>query len=94
MGLTEPTVIEEKKAAPSAMEHVFAVNTHIDPTEDMACTVVESISDNTEHKLRPSSITVVRSLPNSRSDIGQELADLGVVTKAEIEAMLQSSLNN
>lgn len=65
--MTESTVTVGKEAAPSFMEPFVAVHTVTRAAEDMGGTVVESNSDDTEHKSKPPSKTVVNPSPNTRS---------------------------
>lgn len=56
----------------------------------MAGTVIESNSDVILYKVQTPVKTVVKSSPHWRSEIESVPADLGVVKKADIEAIVES----
>lgn len=67
------------------MEHVLATQIVTKAADDMLGAVVESYSDDTEHKPQMPSKSVVKSSSDTRGEIGRELADVGVMTKAEVD---------
>lgn len=60
--------------------------------EDMDGTVVESDSNASEQKQKPTSKFVVELPSNMKSEIERALDDHGVGTKTDVEAIVQSSL--
>lgn len=74
------------------MERSLPVHISTRAAENMAGTVVQSDSDDTEHKLQHPSKTIVKSLPDTRSKTAQLSADLGVMTKNDVEAIVKSHL--
>lgn len=90
--LTEPVVTAGEEAAPSFMERVLELHTVTCAAEDMAATVVESGSDDTQHKPQPPSKTVVMSSPDTRSEMEHALADAGFMTNADVEAIVEIRL--
>lgn len=77
-------------AAASFMKCCLVRHTITGAAEDMTGTVVESDSDNIEHKLQSLSKTVVKSLSDMRSEIAHVLANIGVMTKADVEEIVES----
>lgn len=74
------------------MKPFLGVQTARCATEYMVGTTVESDSDDTKHKSQPSLKAVGRSPPEMRIKIADLLDSLGVMTKADAEAMLESHL--
>lgn len=60
------------------MEHVSAVHTVTRAAEDMDGTIVESESDDTEHKPQRPLKYFIKSSSDTRSKITYELADISV----------------
>lgn len=90
--LIESAVTVIKEAEPSFIAHVLAAHTVTSAAGDIPGTVVNSNSVDTYHKPQPPLKTVLKSLPDKRSKIKLVLADLGVVTKSNVEEIVESPL--
>lgn len=75
------------------MEHALTVYTVTLAAEYMTGEVLESFSDDTEHKPQRRSKTIVQSSPGKESEIEHVMADLGFITKADdVSAIFKSCL--
>lgn len=87
--LLEPAFLNGKEGFLLLMKRVLAVHTVTRTAEDMAGTVVEIYSDDMEHKLQPLSISVAKSLSDVKSESECVLADYGIMTKTDVEAIVE-----
>lgn len=76
------------------MEHVLMMHKITSAAEVMAGTVVYSGSKDNEHKLQLASKTVVRLSSDTINATAHVLGDVGVMTKAYIELVVDSHLPN
>lgn len=90
--LLEPAATSTKEAAWLFIERVRADYTVTVAAEDFAGTVVESGSDVIKHKTQQLSKPVVKPLSDTRSEIKRVLAYLGVVTKNDVEVIVETRL--
>lgn len=88
----ELAVMTNKKTAPSFVERVMSVHTITMDSKYMAGNVVESDYDAPSYKPKPSLKTLDKLLCGMRSEIELALADLGVVTKADVEIIVANRL--
>lgn len=86
--LLEPAATATKDVAPSFSERLLVAHTVMSTVEGMTRSVVESDFDNTENKPQPPSMFVAKSSTDTRSEIERILADLGIVTKAEVQSIV------
>lgn len=82
-----------KDAALSCMECVLPAHTVNRAPEDMKGTVAKSDSDAFEHKLELHLWSAVKLWSDLRRKIERVLVSLSVVTKTEVEAIVETSLN-
>lgn len=61
-------------------------------SEDMADTVAESDSNATDNKPQPLSKCVVKPLSDTESETEHTVADLGVVSRSNLEAFVENTL--
>lgn len=76
--MTEPAVFAAKEVALFFMDFVLTVHTVNGATEDIAGTVVETDSDDAEHKLQLTSKSVVKFSIDIRGEVEHILDDLSV----------------
>lgn len=89
--LHEPAVTSNKERASSVMKRVMAGPTVTRASKETG-TLVESVSDTTNYKLQPPSTSVARLLSNITSEIEPVWADLGILLKTNVEAIVENSL--
>lgn len=92
MALREHSVMTNKKMAPSFIERVMAVHTVTTGDGDMAGTVIKSDSDTTNYKLQPTSKSIITLASDTRSKIERAFADVSVLTKTDVERMVENRL--
>lgn len=74
------------------MERVMGVHTVKRANEYMGCNIVETDSDATDYKLQQQVESISKLSPNRKSEIQRALADLGVVMRTKVEAILENRL--
>lgn len=92
--LLEPAAKTVKEVDPSFMKRMLATSTINRATEDMTGTVIDSDSDTFEYKQLQLPKSFVKPLSDTRSDILRVLANLGVVMKTDVEAIVKTRLAN
>lgn len=85
----EPSVSAGKEVALSFIKHVLAGHRVTSAADDMSGTVVESKYDNAEHTPHPPSKTVVKASHHTINESKDVRDDLGVMTKADVEALIE-----
>lgn len=74
------------------MERMMAAHAITNVSKDMAVTVVRSYFDATYYKLQPTSKFVINLQSYIRSRVQHALADLHVLTKTNVEPIVQTPL--
>lgn len=90
--LPEPAAKTARETVPSRVEPILVVHTVNMATKDVDGTAVESDSDATEHKLQPPSKSVPKLSLDTRRGIKRVLADLNVVKRIDVEAIVENRL--
>lgn len=74
------------------MKLVFLGNTNTSAAQNMAGSAIKSHIDDTQHKLQLPSKNLIKSSRSTRSKIEHELAELCVMTKAEVAVIVESTV--
>lgn len=90
--LQEPTTRAGKETAPWFLERLIAAHTVTKGNGDTADTVVKCDSEVTDYKLQPRWKSVFELPYDVRSKIERALAYLGVVTRNDVEGILEKHL--
>lgn len=90
--LKEPAITIGNGTALSFIGCFLAVHTVMHAAKGMSGAFVKSGSDDNEHKARPSSKTFIKLSPYTKGEIAYVLDDLSVMTKAYVEAIVESRL--
>lgn len=90
--LLEPASKTAKEVAPWYMEPAFTVHTVSSAVEDISSTIVESDSDTTEQSLQPALKSVLNPSFDTRNEIARMWANLGVMTRPDIEGIVKARL--
>lgn len=88
--LPKPAVMASSKTAPSSLEHVMAARTIMKGNKNMAGTVVERNYDATDYNLEIAWKPVVKPSFDMRSNFERALVDPGVVSKTNVEAIVEN----
>lgn len=75
------------------MERVYVAHSVTRAPKNLAGTIFGSGSHDTEHKLQSISRTIVKSSPDTGSEIDQVLAEPRVLTKSGVWTIVESGLN-
>lgn len=91
--LLEPAVTINRETVPWYIERLMAAHTVTKSSEDMDGTVIKSDSDPAGYELLTPSKPIVKPQCNMRSEIEQAMANLGVLTKPDVKAIVPKSPN-
>lgn len=81
-----------KYTAPTFIERIMSVHTVMKYYENMTGTVVENDSNTTDSKHQPLFKSVVRPPSDMKRKNDRTLADFSVVTKSDIEPIVENCL--
>lgn len=90
--LPEPVGLTNKETAPSSMKRVLAAHTFTNADLYMSGNVIESGSNAIYYKPQLLAKSIVKPPSNMKSKTGLALANLGLLTKIDVEEIVESRL--